>query len=373
MKLYLIAGEASGDSRGAELIRSLSTQESGIEFFGLGGRQMRALSQNRIEDWSERAGVIGFIDVLKNYGYFRKRFNEVLEEIARLQPDAVILIDYPGFNLRIAKALRKRKPSQRIIHFISPQVWAWNRGRIPQMAKTLDLMLCIFPFEKALYEQSGLKTEFVGHPMVDSLGSKRHGAPRDENLVALLPGSRKREVKKIFPAMVQAARLILAKRPQTRFAAAAASPEMQALMQEVLVAEGQGLECQLTLRNAHDLMQTACAGMVASGTATLEASFFRLPYVLIYKAAWLTFFVGRRLVKVEWLGIVNILAAKEVVREFLQENAQPEAIAQEVLRLLNDQAARDQLLAATDRVVAQLGEPGASDRAATAILNLLRP
>jgi lipid-A-disaccharide synthase len=370
MKLFLIAGEASGDSRGAELIRSLSAQQPGIEFSGLGGRQMRALSRDRIDDWCERAAVLGFIDVIKNYGYFRQRFNQTLEEIEKVQPDAIILIDYPGFNLRIAKALRKRNPAQRIIYYISPQVWAWNRGRIPQMAKALDLMICIFPFEKPLYEESGLKTEFVGHPMVDSLGAKRLDIPRDENLVVLLPGSRKREVKKIFPAMVEAAKLIASKRPQTRFAAAASSPEMEALMREIL--NEQGLECQLSLRNAHYLMQKACAGMVASGTATLEASFFRLPYVLIYKAAWLTFFVGRRLVKVQWLGIVNILAGKEVVREFLQEEARPEAIAAELLTLLNDNAARNRLLGETEKVIAQLGAPGASERAAAAILEQLR-
>jgi len=239
----------------------------------------------------------------------------------------------------------------------------------------LDLMICIFPFEKPLYEQSGLKTEFVGHPMVDSLGAKRTNAPRDPDLVTLLPGSRKREVKKIFPVMVQAAGLILKKRPGTRFAAAAASPKMAALMQEILTEQGNGgngLPCELSLRNAHELMQGASAGMVASGTATLEASFFRLPYVLIYKAAWLTFFVGRRLVRVKWLGIVNILAGREIVREFLQEDAKPEAIAGEVLSLLDEPAARQRLQAATEEVIAQLGQPGASDRAAEAILGVLR-
>ena len=373
MKLYFVAGEASGDSRGAELMESLSARQPGIEFFGLGGRHMRAFSGDRIDDWCERAAVLGFIDVIKNYGYFRSRLNATVEEIVQLKPDAVVLIDYPGFNLRIAEAVRKRNPAQRIVYYVSPQVWAWNQGRIPKMAKTLDLMICIFPFEKPLYERSGLNTEFVGHPMVDSLGKIRTNAPRDENLVALLPGSRKREVKKIFPAMVQAAVLILKERPTTRFAAAGASPEMLALMKDILQAHGSGLDCQLTLRNAHELMQQACAGMVASGTATLEAAFFRLPYVLLYKAAWLTFFVGRRLVKIKWLGIVNILAGREIVREFLQEQALPEAIAQEVLLLLNDEAARENLIASTEEVMAQLGKPGASERAAEAILGLLAP
>lgn len=368
MKLFLVAGEASGDSRGAEVMQALAAKKPGLEFLGLGGRQMRALSGNRIEDWCERAAVLGFIDVLKNYGYFRNRLKTTVEVIIQSKPDAVILIDYPGFNLRVAEAVKKRNPSQRIIYYVSPQVWAWNQGRIPKMARILDLMMCIFPFEKPLYERSGLKTEFVGHPMIDSLGAKRTNEARDLDLVALLPGSRKREVKKIFPAMVQAASLILEKRPATRFAAAAASPEMEVLMKQILASDGKGLKCEITLRNAHDLMQRACAGMVASGTATLEAAFFRLPYVLLYKAAWLTFFVGRRLVKIKWLGIVNILGGREIIREFLQEDARPQAIAEELLSLLDNPAAREKLIASTEEVIAQLGQPGASERAAAAIL-----
>jgi lipid-A-disaccharide synthase len=371
MKLYLLAGEASGDTRGAEVMRTLREREPVIEFAGAGGPQMRALAGEAMCDWIEEAGVVGLWDVLKKYGWFRKQFARRLDEIARARPDAVILIDYPGFNLRLARALKKRQPALRIIYYISPQVWAWNRGRIPKMARMLDLMICIFPFEKALYEQSGLKTVFVGHPMLDSLAAKKIDAPREETLVGLLPGSRRREVRKIFPVMIRAAMLMKKARPELRFEAAAASEPAAKTMRSMLAEAGDENFCAIKTHAAHELMQRAAAAMVASGTATMEAAFFRLPFVLIYRVAWLTWFVGRRLVKVDFLGMVNILAGREIVREFLQDDATPTAIADEMLSLLNDRESRETLVRDLDAVIAQLGESGASERAADAILEEL--
>jgi len=372
MNLFLIAGEASGDARGAEVMQALLESGDSIAFSGLGGPRMKAIAGAHVQDWSDRAGVIGIIDVLRNYDFFKKQFDATLSEILREKPDAVILIDYPGFNLRLAAAIKKSNPAQRIIYYISPQVWAWNRGRIPKMARIIDLMICLFPFEKPLYEKSGLRTVFVGHPMIDSLGALKTGVPRDENLIALLPGSRKREVKKIFPVMVGASLEILAKRPSTRFEAAASSVEMQDRMLGILAKQAPGLPCKVMVGGAHDLMQRACAGVIASGTATMEAAFFRLPHVLVYRVAWLTFLIGRRLVKVEWLGMANILAGREIVPEFLQGKAQPSPIAEEVLRLAAEGPARKQFLADIDSVIAMLGEPGAGRRAAGAILDEVR-
>ena len=371
MKLYFVAGEASGDARGAELMRALLEQDPSLEFFGLGGAQMRAIAGGDFHDWVERAGVLGIIDVLKNYGYFKKQFDAALAEIARIKPDAVVLIDYPGFNLRLATALKKSGNAPQVIYYISPQVWAWHQSRIPKMARTIDLMMCIFPFEKPLYEKSGLKTVFVGHPMIDSLGAKKLHIERDEKLAGLFPGSRKREVCKIFPVMLEAAVEMQKARPDLQFEAAAASEAMLERMHTIALEYPPVLR-GIGLKNSHELMQRAAVGMVASGTATMEASFFQLPYVLIYRAAWLTFFLGRRLVKVPWLGMVNILAGREIVREFLQEEALPQPIASEVLRLVSDPEARRKLIANSDFVVSMLGEPGASKRAAAAILDQLR-
>jgi lipid-A-disaccharide synthase len=319
VKLYLVAGEASGDARGAELMRALRERLPEVEFHGAGGREMRTLAGGQFFDWADEA-VVGLWDVLKKYGYFRAQFARMLAEVERLRPDAVIFIDYPGFNLRLAKAVRARVPGLKIIYYISPQVWAWNRGRIPKMARTLDLMLCIFPFEKPLYEESGLRTVFVGHPMLDSLAAKRTAVSRENDLVGLFPGSREKEVRKIFPVMIAAARQLRRELPELRFEAAAASPALATLMREQLA--GAGLDeafCIVGQRNSHALMQTAAAGMVASGTATLEAAYFGLPLVILYRVAWLTWAIGKRLVRVPFLGMPNILAGREIAREFLQE------------------------------------------------------
>jgi len=371
MTLYLVAGEASGDARGAELIRSLRARREDIDFRGFGGPQMAALAgPDAVHDWIGRAAVLGIIDVVRNYGYFRRQFAIALKEIAQLKPAAVVLIDYPGFNLRLAAALKKTGTQAKIIDYVSPQVWAWNGGRIPKMAQILDLMICIFPFEKPLYEQSGLKTVFVGHPMLDSLAEKRLDSAREQHLLGLFPGSREREVNQIFPVMLETAALLAPARPGLRIEASAASAEMRDLMQRIAL-RYPAVPCEITLKSSHALMQRATAGMVASGTATLEAAYFGLPFVLLYKAAWLTFLIGRRLVKVQWLGMPNILANREVVREFLQEDARPAAIAAAVAPLLDDPAARAALQETLRSVIATLGQPGASSRAADAIIGAL--
>ena len=366
MNFYLIAGEASGDSRGAEVMASLSAlalaRGESVEFHGAGGPEMRALAP-AIEDWSGEA-VVGLWDVLKKYPYFRRKFAAMVREISTLKPDAVILIDYPGFNLRMAKALKRFDPTLRVIYYISPQVWAWHRGRIPQMARTIDLMLCIFPFEKALYEKSGLKTVFVGHPLLDSLAAKRGALPREETLVGLFPGSRKKEVSRIFPVMLETAKAMRKARPDLRFEAAAASETLAATMRTMAM----GSPVTVRLGGSQELMNEAVVGMVTSGTATLEATFFELPFVLVYRVAPLTWTVGKRLVRVPFLGIANILAGREIIREFLQDAAEPAPLADELLSMLNNPEKREAQQAEFRQVIAGLGSGGASVRAAEAIL-----
>src|SRR5688572_18805467 len=234
MNLYFVAGEASGDEHGAALMRSLRELAPDLEFHGRGGALMKEMAGNAFTNWSDAAAVVGLWEVVKRYGYFREQFEGTLREIAAINPQAVVLIDYPGFNLRLARALRKRSPRLKIVYYISPQVWAWNRGRIRQMAHFLDLMLCIFPFEAELYNQSGLRTIFVGHPMVENLAKRRTGETRNPNLIGLFPGSRAREVKKIFPVMLRTAAKIIEEHPETRFEVAAASPALAAEMQRVV-------------------------------------------------------------------------------------------------------------------------------------------
>ena len=362
--VYFIAGEASGDNHGAALMSSLRTLDPGLHFIGRGGPQMRAIAGEGFNNWLDEAAVLGLWEVIKKYGYFREQFHEALGEIEKAKPDAVVLIDYPGFNLRLARELRERSPKQRIIYYISPQVWAWNRGRIEQMAQYLDLMLCIFPFEADLYNKSGLRTEFVGHPMIDRLRPLEIRAVRDPNLIGLFPGSRRREVRKIFPIMLETASLLRQSNPKLRFEVAAASPELAAMMKE-------GPILTMNIGRAPDLMQRAFVGIVASGSATLEAAYFRMPFVLVYKVAWPTYLVGRMVVKVDHLGMPNVLAGKEIVPEFIQHQASPTAIAESVSRLMNDDAARIRMISEFDSVVAKLGEGGASEKAARAIMREL--
>src|ERR1043166_4100744 len=202
MTIYFVAGEVSADNHGAALMRSLRVLDGELKFFGRGGPQMKEIAGEQFKNWIGEAAVLGLWEVLRKYGYFREHFHQVLQEILETKPAAVVLIDYPGFNLRLARALRRHAPRQRIIYYISPQVWAWNRGRIKRMAHFIDLVLCIFPFETDLYAASGLRAVFVGHPMIERLESQKIETHRDPNLIGLFPGSRSREVRKIFPVMI---------------------------------------------------------------------------------------------------------------------------------------------------------------------------
>jgi lipid-A-disaccharide synthase len=329
---------------------------------------MKATGGNKMTDWSDAAAVVGLWEVVKRYGYFRAQFNAALNEIAAAKPDAVVLIDYPGFNLRLARTLRQRSPSVKIIYYISPQVWAWHRGRIAQMARYLDLMLCIFPFEAALYNASGLPTIFVGHPMIENLAKRRTGEARDPNLIGLFPGSRSREVKKILPVLLASAQEILSRQPSTRFEIAAASaalaPEIERIRRRFSLAD----RVRVVTGDSSGTMQRAAAGMVASGTATLESAYFRMPFVLVYKVSWPTYFAARLMMRTRFLGMPNVLADRELVPEFLQHEARPKAIADAVIRLTEDSASREEMVAGFDAVIAKLGETGASEKAARAII-----
>jgi lipid-A-disaccharide synthase len=369
MTLYFVAGEASADNHGAALMQALRRSDVDLRFIGRGGPQMKAIAGAQFNNWIDKSGVLGLWEVIKHYGWFRQQFAQTLAEIAQSKPDAVVLIDYPGFNLRLARALHEKKTARKIIYYISPQVWAWNRGRIKKMARWLDLMLCIFPFEAELYSKSGLRAKFVGHPMVDRLRTHKIDIERDPNLVGLFPGSRLREVRKILPVLIETARELRKAKPSLRFEVAAASPELAAAMKEMR--HRQNVDATIKTSETATIMQRAFVGIVASGSATLEAAYFRLPFILVYKVAWPTYVAARLAVAVKYLGMPNVLANREVVPEFIQHRARSCAIAQAVLRLLDDKAAREGMIAEFDAIIASLGEGGASERAARAILDEL--
>ena len=410
--IYFVAGEVSADNHGAALMRSLRQLEPELKFIGRGGPQMRQIAGAQFKNWIGDAAVLGLWEVLTKYGYFREQFRRTLKEIQESKPDAVVLIDYPGFNLRLASALRRQTPQQKLIYYISPQVWAWNPGRVKRMARSVDLVLCIFPFEADLYNKSGMRAVFVGHPMMERLQARKSDLQRDPNLIGLFPGSRSREVRKIFPIMIETARLLLQARHGLHFQVAAASEQLAREMNRTLtphlgplplrrgeaklgagpnesqnvtplaLSRGEGRVRGATSQNHHaieikigetaQIMQHAWAGIVASGSATLEAAFFQMPFVLVYKVAWPTYLAARAVVNVNYLGMPNLLADKQVVPEFIQQQAKPGAIAKAMGPLVEDVQARQQMISAFDAIISRLGGGGASERAAQEILEELK-
>jgi lipid-A-disaccharide synthase len=367
-RVFIIAGEISGDTHAAGLLREMKALEPDLQVSGLGGRQMREVAGQGIEDWVEKAGVVGLWEVLKIYRYFKEKKVAVEAKILAERPDAVILVDYPGFNLRVASSLRAAGYAGKIVYYISPQVWAWKKGRVKVMAKVLDLMICIFPFEKAFYEQSGLRTEFCGHPMVDRVQTLRRDWPREPGLVGWFPGSRLNEVRRLFPIMVQAAQAIRLAVPAARFAVSAANETLAGHMRTMADALGvPEAKRWIEVGTVYDLMQRCEAGAVASGTATLEAACFGLPYTLIYNVSWPTYVVGKLVVRIKHLGIINILAKREVVRELVQHDLNPDTLAQATADLLTQKDRREALQADLASVVATLGSGGAYQRAAQAV------
>jgi len=369
--IYFVAGEVSADNHGAALMRSLRELDRDLKFIGRGGPQMQQVAGTQFKSWIGDAAVLGLWEVLRKYGYFREQFRETLKEIQESKPDAVVLIDYPGFNLRLARALQKQSPQQKVIYYISPQVWAWNPGRIKRMVRSVDLVLCIFPFEADLYKKSGIRAVFVGHPMIERLQARKIDVERDPNLIGLFPGSRLREVGKIFPIMIETARLLLQARPMLHFEVAAASEQ---LAHEMSTATGalaplhDRQPIQIKVGETAEIMQRAWAGIVASGSATLEAAYFRMPFVLVYKVAWPTYLAARVVVNVNYLGMPNLLADKEVVPEFIQQQAKPGAIAKAAQPLMEDACTRERMISEFDAIISKLGGSGASERAARAIL-----
>jgi lipid-A-disaccharide synthase len=371
--IYFVAGEASGDNHGAALMRELRELWPSIEFRGRGGPQMKAIAGDGFDNWIADAGVLGLWEVIKKYGYFRTKFRQTIAEVNAVKPDAVLLIDYPGFNLRLARALRSGELAPRIIYYISPQVWAWHRSRITQMARCIDLMLCIFPFEADLYNRSGLRTRFVGHPMIDRLSPERIQVNRQPELVGLFPGSREREVRKIFPILMRVVKELRKRRASLEFEVTAASPRLATMMQEMIAADSAELGIEIKTGNSASLMQRAATAVVASGSATLEAAYFRLPFVLIYRVAWLTYIAAKIVVRIPHLGMPNILAGSEIVPEFIQHRADPVAIAAAVLRLIEDPAAKNRMLGEFDIIIGKLGQGGASRLAAREIISEIAP
>ena len=386
--ILMIAGEASGDTLGAELIDAIRRQPGGdeIDFIGAGGPKMEAAALRPEFDLSEHA-VVGIWEVLKNYFKFRRLFRHLFELATRREPDAIVLIDYPGFNLRFAKAIRRhnsqgdgafREWQPKIVCYVSPQLWAWKEGRVHAIARNIDLMLSIFPFEKEWYAERvpAFAVEFVGHPLVDRFPLAKpdeKSMPLDPDLfteqptVLLLPGSRRREIDKHLLVMLEAA-VIFSEKIKTRLRMVLPSDEMLALARRHIPT---GIEIDLQVGGLAKALGQASLAIASSGTVTMECAWFRVPTVVLYKTSPLTHALGRALLKVPHLAMPNLLAGEELFPEFIQSAANADNLAEASLRLLRDKAERTRILNGLDQVAAQLGEPGAATRAAQAVLGTL--
>ncbi|MBI4557586.1 MAG: lipid-A-disaccharide synthase [Candidatus Hydrogenedentes bacterium] len=365
-RVFFVAGETSGDIHGANLIRALNELEPSINCVGLGGKQMAAAGMELRYDLAAQA-IMGFSEVVRALPRIRRVFNETVDYVQDTRPDCLVAIDYPGFNLRLAK--QATKLGIPVVYYISPQVWAWKRGRIKTIAKLIRKMLVILPFEEKMYREAGVNCVYVGHPLLDHIPLVPTTTDfRDECVVGLLPGSRAQEIDRLLGVMLDVAHGIREHYPRARFVA----PCVDADRASQIKAEAGDLPLETAIGKTYDVLRAARFCLVASGTATLETALFGVPMVILYKLSPVNYWIARRLVQVDHIGMVNILAGRRIVPEFVQHEACRDRVLPKALELLADSPARDQMLRDLTDVRATLGAPGASRRAAKEILEVVK-
>ncbi len=354
--IWLIAGEASGDNYGAQLAGELLRRHPELRLKGMGAELMRQAGVETVVDSSE-LGVVGILEVIKHLPMFIGLFRRILAQICAERPQCVVLIDYPGFNLRLAKALRRHGIP--VVYYISPQVWAWKKGRIPKIAATVSRMLCIFPFEPALYAGYEMPAEFVGHPLLQILSPLRQLAvPRRENLVLLLPGSRSGELKRLLPILLHTCALLHEERPELCFEMPLQRQKNLELAREILAREAKRLvlpEIKMSVGETRRRMLEGAAGIAASGTVSVEAVILGLPLVVFYKVNALTWQIGKRLVKLPYVSIANLVTDSCVFEECLQHEANPQRLAKALKDILPGGERRELVLEGMGKTLQELG------------------
>ena len=366
-------GEPSGDLYAGALVTALRRREPGIEVFGLGGDRFKAAGGDLVADF-HGLSVTGLTEALSVLPRSWRTLGLLAAAARQRQPHALVVIDYPDFNFRLMRAIKQLGVP--VIYYVSPQLWAWRAGRIKTMKKLVDRVLPIFPFEEAIYQRAGMDVRFVGHPLIDLVTPEQS---RDQLLqrlkldaakpvVALLPGSRTNELERLAPVMAAAAPMIAAQVPGAQFIVARAPHLSDRLF------EGFGIP-SVTVRivegRTDDVLQAADAVVTASGTATVQTALHGKPMVVLYKLSPLTYRLGRRMARVDMYAMVNLIAGQRIVRELIQDDCTAEAVATEAIRILNEPDYRQRMVDALDDVRRQLGGPGASERAADAVLDVV--
>ncbi len=337
--VFIVAGEASGDLHAANLCKELLTMDDSIQVQGMGGKNMREAGVKVLFDASKLA-VVGIVEVLFKYRMIKGVLNKIEAHIKQSPPDLLILVDYQEFNQKLAAYAKSI--GIKVLFYIGPQVWAWRPKRVYKMARVVDQMAVIFPFEVALYEEANAPVTFTGHPLVDEIVSDKTTQQarqllqlEDQITVGLFPGSRMGEIERLLPIMLDAAKLLREKRPELQFVLPLAS----SVQHQDLAQYGKtmsALQIHTVENNTQDVIQACDSIMVASGTATLEIGLLGIPMVITHKLAWLSYFILSRLVKISHIGLVNIVPQKEIVKEFIQHDASAENLAKETLHILDD-------------------------------------
>jgi len=373
-RILIITGEASGDLHGANLAKALKACDPHVELAGIGGAEMEAAGVRLVRE-TGRLDIIGMVGLFTVLSVIRRFF--AVRRLFRSEPwDAVVFIDHPGLNLRYAYFAKAA--GLRVFYYIAPQIWAWRPGRIHWIKQRVDHVLVILPFEKAIYDRANIPCTFVGHPLLDAVAPnydgpglrQMFGLGPGRPIIALLPGSRTREVETLLPILLEAGEKLAQREPQTQFILAQASTIQDNLLESLL--RQSSLSVKIVKEQASEVMAAADLALVASGTATLQAAVIGTPLILVYRTSALTFWLAFFLIRVRWIGLVNLVAERTVVPELIQAEATGQRLYEEASRLLEDHFAYDEMKRGLAKVRASLGQPGASTRAAEVVLTACR-
>jgi len=370
MRYYIIAGEASGDLHASNMMKQIVLKDSSAHFRFWGGDRMQAVGGDLVKHYKDLA-FMGFVEVVKNLPTILKNISFCKKDIENYQPDALILIDYPGFNLRIAEWAKDK--GLKVYYYISPQIWAWKQSRVHKIKRVVDKMYCILPFEKDFYNKFDYHAEFVGHPLLDAIQSdiihdkesiRRKYNFANDKVVLLLPGSRKQEIKEMLKVMVKVAE----KNTDYRFVIAGVKSIPPDFYQEQIGVS----KVEMITGDTYSLLSIASAAMVTSGTATLETALFEVPEVVCYKGGKISYEIAKRLIKVKYISLVNLILDRPAVVELIQDEMNVNRLNEELLKVLNEGVNRDKMLADYKELKVKLGGGGASQKVAESIVNDLK-
>ena len=371
MRYYIIAGEASGDLHASNLVAEIKKKDKKAEFRGCGGDLMKAQGVDLLKHYRTMA-FMGFVEVAVNLRKVLDNIAQCKKDIIEYQPDALILVDYPGFNLRIADFAHEK--GFKVLYYISPQVWAWKRRRVKKIKKSVDKMIVIFPFEEAFYKEYGVDVTYVGNPLLDELSKsgtpnrsiflRRNSLGEKREIIALLPGSRTQELKRILPVMLK----VVPHFPDYQFVIGGVSSLDKSLYKKIIG----NTDVFLIENQTYELLQNSSAAIVTSGTVTLETALFTVPEVVCYKATGFSYLLAKWMIKVKFISLVNLVMDKEVVKELIQSDLTEKNIVTELERLLHDGKRQRQILEDYDELRDRLGNAGASEKAAEIVVNAAR-